>query len=197
VALACVAPLAPGPRSQAHAQATPDSVVRSRVVRTEYDELTDSTTRRVSAYAVVDTTRTPPDTFAVELSQRWRGRGAAAPVGAVELGLGRTRAEGLRGGRSLLGSAPRRPPVVFLLDGARRIRLEQTEYASDAGRVVTFETAWYRMAPADLRRVAASTALRVWVGDRELWVDPAWRAVAAAMVAGQAPPGADPVRKTP
>jgi hypothetical protein len=35
------------------------------------------------------------------------------------------------------------------------------------------------------------------VGDRELWLDPAWRSVAAEMVAGQAPPGAEPVRKTP
>lgn len=185
LALACAAPLAAGPR--AHAQAPPDSAVRGRLMITEYDELADSTTRRVSAYALVDTSRAPPDTFAVELRQRWRGRDAAAPVAAVELGIGRTRAEGLRGGRSLLGSAPRRPAVAFLVDGARRVRLEQSEYASDAGRVPTFETAWYRMTPAELQRVAAARELRVQVGDRELWLDPAWRAVAAAMAAGRLP----------
>ena len=183
LALACVA-LVAAPR-RAHAQATPDSVVRSRTMQTEYDERTDSTTRRVSAYAVVDTTRTPPDTFAVELSQRWRGRGTDAPVGALELGLGRTRATGLRGGRSILGSLPRRPAVTFLVDGGRRIRLEQGEYASDAGPLVTFETAWYRVAPGDLRRIAESRELRVQVGDREFWIDPAWRRVAADMLAGQ------------
>jgi hypothetical protein len=176
-------------------------------MKTEYDSLADSTTRHVSAYAIVDTSLTPPDTFALELSQRWRGRGTAAPVAPVDLGLGRTRAEGLRGsgggdGRSLLWPAPRRPTVLFLLDGpdgARRVRLEQTEYASDAGRSggMTFETAWYRISPGDLRRLAESTQLRVRVGDRELWLDPAWRSVAAEMVAGQAPPGAEPVRKTP
>lgn len=184
-ALACAALSAPAPR--AHAQAAPDSAVRSRTMQTEYDERTDSTTRRVSAYAVVDTTRTPPDTFAVELSQRWRGRGTDAPVGALELGLGRTRATGLRGGRSILGSTPRRPAVTFVVDGGRRIRLEQGEYASDAGALVTFETAWYRVTPGDLRRIAEARELRFQVGDREFWIDPAWRRVAADMLAGQSP----------
>ena len=194
VALACVTP---GPLSQAYAQARPDSVARGPEVRMEYDELADSTTRRLSAYAIVDTSLTPPDTFAVELSQRWRGRGTAAPVGPVELGLGRTRAEGLRGGRSLLGTTPRRAAVVFLLDGTRQVRLEQTEYVSDAGRTMTFETAWYRLSHADLRRIAECRELRVRVGDRELWIDPAWRTVAAEMAAGQAPPVAEPGRRTP
>jgi hypothetical protein len=193
VALACVAPV---PLSHAFAQTTPDSLPRGREAATAYDELADSTTRRVSVYAIVDTSRTPPDTFAVELSQRWRGRGTTAPVESVELGLGHTRVEGLRAGQSLLWSTPRRPAVVFLLDGARRIRLEQTEYASDGGRVMTFETARYRISPADLRRIAEARELRVRVGDRELWIDPAWRTVAAEMVAGQAPAG-EPVRKQP
>ena len=182
VALACVAP---APLSQAYAQARPDSVTRAEV-KTEYDELADSTTRRVSVYAIVDTSLAPPDTIAVELSQRWRGRGTAAPVGPVELGLGRTRVGGLRAGGSLLGATPKRPAVVFLLDGARRIRLEQTEYVSDGGRTMTFETARYRMSSADLRHIAESRELRVRVGDRELWIDPAWRRVAAEMLAGQA-----------
>ncbi len=194
VALACCAPW---PLARARAQATPDSVVRRREVRTEYDELADSTTRRVSAYVFVDTTRTPPDTFAVELSQRWRGRGTPAPVGPLELGIGRMRVEGLRGGRSFLAGTPRRPAVVFLVDGGRRIRLEQGEYASDAGRVVTFETAWYRISPADLRRVAETHELRVQVGDRELWIDPAWRGVAAEMLARQGVAAADSTRRTP
>ena len=191
--LACcaTAPLA------AAAQASPDSVVRRRIVRTEYDSLADSTTRRVSAYAIVDTSLAPPDTFAVELSQRWRGQHTTAPVGPFDLGLGRTRAEGLRPGRSLLRSPPRRPDVVFVLDGGRRVRLEQTEYASDGGRVMTFETGWYRISPADLRRVAESRELRVRVADQELWIDPAWRSVAAEMLAGQTPSGGEPVRKTP
>ena len=51
--------------------------------------------------------------------------------------------------------------------------------------MITFETAWYRIAPADLRRIAEARELRVRVGDRELWIDPAWRGVAAEMVTGQ------------
>lgn len=188
LAVACLAPAA-----GAHAQTRPDSarsdsVVRRLEVKVEYDSLADSTTRRISAFAVVDTSRTPPDTFALELSQRWRGRGTPAPVGAVELGIGRTRAEGLRGGRSLLGATPRRPAVVFVIDGARQVRLEQSEYASDAGRVITFETAWYRLSAGDLRRLAESRELRVRVGERELWIDPAWRRVAAEMAAAQGRP---------
>jgi hypothetical protein len=194
VALAC---LAPAPRARAQTRpdsAGADSVVRRMEVKVEYDSLADSTTRRISAYAVVDTTPVPPDTFAVELSQRWRGRGTPAPVGPVELGLGRTRAAGLRGGRSFLGATPRRPAVVFVIDGARQVRLEQSEYASDAGRVVTFETAWYRVSPGDLRRIAESRELRVRVGDRELWIDPAWRRVAAEMLAGQGRPNGPATR---
>ena len=53
VAIACVAP---GPLSQAYAQAAPparsDSLGRGPEVRTEYDELTDSTTRRLSEYMI-------------------------------------------------------------------------------------------------------------------------------------------------
>jgi hypothetical protein len=87
--------------------------------------------------------------------------------------------------------------VVFVVDGARRIRLERTEYVSNAGDVMTFETARYRLSAADLRRIAECKELRVWVGDRELWIDPGWRRVAADMVAGQEPPATEPVRKTP
>ena len=193
LALAC---LAPGPR--ANAQTSPDSATRGPRVRVEYDERTDSTTRSLSAYAIVDTSATPPDTFALELSQGWKGRGTVAPVAAVEVGLGRTRAEGFLAGKSPLGNAPRGAAVVFLLDGTRRIRLERAEYVSNApsaaGRI-TFETARYRMSAADLRLIAECAALRVRIGDRELWIDPAWRRVAAEMVAGQAPAGT-PVRKT-
>lgn len=180
--LACGAGVTLNPSSPAHAQSTPDSLVRRRIVVTEYDERTDSTTRRVSAYALVDTSRTPPDTFALELRQMWRGPGPVARGGPIDLGVGRTRAEGLRGGRSLLGSVPR-PPLVVLLDEGRPIRLAQAEYTSDGGRVPTFETAWYRVSAADLRRIAASGTLRVRIGDRELWIDAAWRAVAAELLA--------------
>jgi hypothetical protein len=176
VALACCAPTVAG----AQARTGPE-------VKVDYDQVTDSTTRSVSAYAIVDTSVTPPDTFAVELSQRWKGRGTAPPVAAVELALGRARAEGLHAARSLLWNGTRRPAVVFLLDGARRIRLEQSEYVSNGGGTITFETARYRLAPADLRRIAAAAALRVQVGDRELWIDPAWRHVVADVVALQTP----------
>lgn len=192
-----LASLALGALSRASAQEPPGRPARGPEVKVEYDALTDSTTRSLSAYAVVDTSLAPPDTFAVELSQRWKGRGAVAPVAAVELGLGRTRAEGLRASGLLRPSASRPPTVVLLLDGARRIRLEQSEYVSNAGGRLTFETARYRMSPAELRLVAGCRALRVWVGGRELWIDPAWRGVAADMVAGQTPAGALPVRKAP
>jgi hypothetical protein len=62
---------------------------------------------------------------------------------------------------------------------------------------MTFETARYRLSAADLRRIAECKELRVWVGDRELWIDPGWRRVAADMVAGQEPPATESVRKTP
>ena len=176
-------------RAQAPVQPPADSVVRrlpSREIRTEYDSLTDSTTRSFSAYVVVDTSVTPPDTFAVELRQRWRGRGEVAPSAPVELGLGRSRATGLRTDRSPLSPAARRPDVVFLLDAGRRIRLQQAEYVSNAGARSTFETARYWLSSPDLRRIAGATAIRLWVGDRELWIEPAWRSVAAAVAAGQA-----------
>jgi hypothetical protein len=105
----------------------------------------------------------------------------------VELGLGRARPAGLSATRALSWNMRRRPSVVFLLDGVRRIRLEQDEYVSNGGATMTFETARYRLAPADLRRIAECREIRVWVGDRELWIDPAWRGVAAEMVAGQTP----------
>jgi len=189
-----------GALAQANAQTSPDSVVRrlpSREIRTEYDSLTDSTTRSLSAYVVVDTSRTPPDTFAMELVQRWRGRGSVAPVGAVELGLGRSRLSGLAAARSLLSPYVGRPVLVFLLDGARRIRLPQAEYVSNAGATSTFETARYQLSSTDLRRIAEAATIRLWIGDRELWIDDAWRSVAAAMLAGQAPVPGLPVRKAP
>jgi hypothetical protein len=193
VALACVACAAPNALSQAppaRPAAGPDSLThgpRGPLVKTEYDDLTDSTTRSLSAYAIVDTSLTRPDTLAVELLQRWKGRGAVAPVAAVELGLGRTRVEGLPASRTLMRTASGRPAVVFVLDGGRRIRLEQSEYASNGGAAMTFETARYRLSAGDLRLIAESKELRVRVGDRDLWIDPAWRRVAADMVAGQAP----------
>ena len=82
--LAALALLVSSALARASAQAT-----RGPAMKTEYDELTDSTTRSFSAYAIVDTSFTPPDTFAVELVQRWKGRATTAPVAAVELGLGR------------------------------------------------------------------------------------------------------------
>jgi hypothetical protein len=173
--------LAPGALARAGAQPP-----RAPQVKTEYDEYTDSTTRSLSAYVLVDTSVAPPDTFAVELRQRWKGRGTTAPVAPVELGLGRTLAPGRRATRSLMGTGTRRPTVTLQLDGARRIRLERSEYVSNAGDTMTFETARYWLSAADLRRVAECNELRVWLGDRELWVDQAWRRVAADMVAGQA-----------
>lgn len=189
VSMACGAP------AIVRAQVVPDSLRHGPEVVLAYDERTDSTTLRVSAYAIVDTSRTPPDTFAVELRQQWRGRETIPPVGSVELGIGRTRTTGLRGGRSVLGGNPRQAAVVLMLASGRQIRLERNEYASDAGRAVpTFETAWYRIPPADLRRVAETREIRVRVGDRELWVDPGWRNVVADVVAGQGAPGGVRVR---
>jgi hypothetical protein len=182
--LAVLALLASCALREASAQEQPDSATRRPQVKTEYDELTDSTTRSLSAYVIVDTSVTPPDTFAVELTQRWKGRGLTAPVAAVELGLGRTRLHGPPAPRRLMT----KPTVVFLVDGTRRIRLERTEYVSNAGDVMAFETARYRLSPGDLRLIAACRNLRVWIGDRELWIDPAWRVVVADMVAGQAAP---------
>ncbi|AHG91691.1 hypothetical protein J421_4154 [Gemmatirosa kalamazoonensis] len=156
--------------------------------KTEYDAFTDSTTRSVSVYAIVDTTLAPPDSFAVELVQRWKGRGTSPPSDApLELGLGRTSAGGLTVSRALKPSGPGRAAVVFLLDGGRRIRLEQSEYVSNGGERMTFETARYRISTADLRRVAESQELRVRIGERELWIDPGWRRVAAEMVGGRPP----------
>jgi hypothetical protein len=86
-------------------------------------------------------------------------------------------------GRSLLGGAVDRAAVVFLLDGTRRIRLERAEYVSSAGARITFETARYRISPADLRRIADAQTLRVQVGGRELWIDPGWRRVVAELLA--------------
>jgi hypothetical protein len=184
-------------RSVAAAQGKPGPLTRATQVTTEYDPTTDSTTRSLAAYVIVDTSLTPPDTLAVELSQRWKGRALTAPVASVELGLGRTRAEGLRANRTPLWNTRRRPAVVFLLEGAARVRLEQTEYVSNGGERTTFETARYQISPADLRLIAECKELRVRVGDRELWLDPVWRRVVAEMVAGQAPRTATPTRTRP
>src|SRR5437868_10238941 len=100
-ALMVLALLASSALSRANAQATPDSVRRGPKVTLEYDTVTDSTTRSLSAFAFVDTTVTPPDSIAVELLQRWKGRGTTAPVASVELGLGRTHAAGVHAARFL------------------------------------------------------------------------------------------------
>ena len=152
-------------------------------VKTEYDAVVDSTTRSVSAYAIVDTSVAPPDTFALELIQRWKGQGTAAPGGPIELGLGRTLPQGLPAARSILRGAAGRPDVVFLLDDGRKVRLERDQYVSNAGERLTFETARYRISVADLRRVAEARELRLLVGTRQLWLDPGWRRVAAEVVA--------------
>jgi hypothetical protein len=206
VALALVASSA---LSRASAQARPDTLAHDALshdalshdtrahgarATTEYNDVTDSTTHSLSAFALVDTLAAPPDTFAVELSQRWKGRGTVAPVAPVELALGRARAEGLRASRTIAANGRRSPAVVFLLDGTRRIRLEQDEYVSNGGERLTFETARYRISPTELRLIAECQELRVRVGDRELWIDPAWRHVAADMLAAQSPP-ADTARR--
>ena len=185
LALACAAAV-----SRAPAQTPPDTAAHGARVRTEYDDATDSTTRSVSAYVVVDTSLAPPDTLAVELVRRWKGRGTVAPDAPVELGLGHTRVEGMPAGKSLLGGTIDRSAVVFLLDGTRRIRLERAEYVSSAGARITFETARYRISPADLRRIADCQTLRVQVGGRELWIDPGWRRVVAELLADTGAPGA-------
>jgi len=175
LALACAA--------RASAQAPAAQAPREPEVKTEYDAVVDSTTRSVSAYAVVDTSVAPPDTFALELIQRWKGPAAAsAQSGPIELGLGRTLPQGLPAARSILRGAAGRPDVVFVLDGARRVRLERDQYVSNAGERLTFETARYRIAVADLRRVAEARELRLLVGTRALWLDPGWRRLAAEVV---------------
>jgi hypothetical protein len=177
LALVCAA------RTSAQASAQPPvQTPRDPEVKTEYDAGVDSTTRSVSAYAVVDTSVAPPDTFALELTQRWKGQGSVASGGPLELGLGRTLPQGLAAARSILRGAAGRPDVVFVLDGARRVRLERDQYVSNAGERLTFETARYRISVADLRRVAEAKELRLLVGARELWLDPGWRRVAAEVV---------------